>query len=82
MDVNYQGIALVITAVGVAVPSILGAIVSVVSLRRGNARDIKLDSIQTHVNGMNKLIAAGARAEGVIAGGDAERANPTGPVQR
>lgn len=77
--VDYQGIALVIAALGVAIPSIIGAIVSVIALDRGRQRDTKLDNIQRHVNGMNEAIKAGARAEGVLEGGNAERANPTGP---
>ena len=79
MALDLSGIAQVIMAVGVAVPSIVGAVVSVIVLKRGNARDVKLDTIQEHVNGMNKMIAAGAHAEGVLAGVAAEQAHPTEP---
>ena len=74
--IDYQGISLVIAAVGTATASVVGAIVSVVSLIRGNRRDVVMAEIKKHVNGMNQMIAAGARAEGVIEGVAAERANP------
>lgn len=67
---DYIGLAALLTSVG----TFIGTMVSLV---RGGLRDKKLDTIQTHVNGMNQMIAASARAEGVIEGRDKEQANPT-----
>ena len=77
--IDYQGIAEVIAALGVAIPSIVSAVNSVISNRRSARNEAKLNIIQTHVDGMNQMIAKGSHAEGVIEGGDAERANPTQP---
>lgn len=74
-DINYQGIALIITALGSAIAAILSAI----TLSRGNARDGKLQEIHELVNGQSHKINAMAEAKGFVEGGNEERARPTQP---
>lgn len=82
---DYVGIALVITSLTGAVGGVTGAIVALVGLKRGAARDLKLVSIEKHVNDLSdKREAMGVRvgtaeghASGMIEGADKERANPT-----
>jgi hypothetical protein len=78
-ETDYQGIALVIAAVGVAVPSIIAAIVSLMNLNRGNVRDEKMAQIHDLVNGQSLKINAMSEAKGFREGMDQERANPTPP---
>lgn len=76
---DYQGIAEVIAAAGIAVPSILGAIASFINLRRGDKRDTKMAEIHELVNGQSAKINAMSEAKGFREGGDEERARPTEP---
>ena len=76
---DYQGIALVIAAVGVAVPAIISAVVSMISLNRGVARDTKMAQIHDLVNGQSAKLNAMSEAKGFIEGGNQERASPTQP---
>ena len=76
---DYQGIALIIGSLGVAIPSIVAAVVSVIALNRGVARDTKMAQIHDLVNGQSAKLNALSEAKGFVEGGNAERANPTAP---
>jgi hypothetical protein len=69
---DYQGIALLIGAVGVAVPSIVTSFLSVISLARQK-------EIHDLVNGQSAKINAMSEAKGFVEGGNEERARPTAP---
>jgi len=91
--IDYAGIAAVIAAIGIAVPSVIAAINSRTALKRGIEqdrklsqiadggieRDKKLVQIANGVDGLSDKRAATAHEAGVREGGDAERANPTDP---
>ncbi len=74
---DYQGIALIIAALGVAIPSIIGAVVSVIALNRGTARDTKMAQIHDLVNGQSAKLNALSEQKGFVEGGNAERAKST-----
>lgn len=76
---DYQGISLVIAAVGVTVPSIITAIISLIALVRGSARDVQMTKIHDLVNGQSAKLNAMAEAKGFVEGGNEERARPTPP---
>jgi hypothetical protein len=84
---DYQGVAILIGAVGTFLSVLAGVILQVLTFlntrkmeRAGLARDAQLATIATHVNGMNEIIAragvAQGRAEGVAIGVAQERADP------
>lgn len=95
--INYQGISILLGAVTVLITAVGGMAMQVaIFLRQGRIeREAvlaraqmggQIAEVHTLVNGLSdKRDAAtqkSAHAEGVIEGGDKERANPTGPLPR
>ena len=71
---DYQGIALIIGAVGIAVPSIVTSFLAVINNIRGTERDRNLKVIHDLVNGQSEKLNALSEAKGFAEGGNAERA--------
>jgi hypothetical protein len=74
---DYHGASELTLAVGVAFPSIVAAVVSVINMRNGMARDKKMVQIHDLVNGQSARLNALSEAKGFAEGANAERANPT-----
>ena len=74
---DYQGIALIIGAVGVAIPSIVTSFLAVINNIRGAERDKSLKVIHDLVNSQSEKLNAMSEAKGFAEGGEAERAKNT-----
>lgn len=74
---DLNGVAAIIVALGVAVPSIVGAWVSVLNLRNGKVRDTKLAQVHDLVNGQSERLEALTFKADEVSGADKERAAPT-----
>lgn len=78
MAIDYHGIAEVIGAIVVGIPSITAAVISLVNLRRSARRDSKIEEIHGLVNGQSQQLNALNYAAGVVAGNDQARTIPIG----
>lgn len=90
---DYQGLALLLGAAGTFLSVMVSLALSIATFlrqgrmeRAGRARDGRIEEVHRLVNGLsdkrNAATEKSSYAEGKLAGGDEERANPTGPITR